>query len=63
MFGQLQEHYKATGTTYALDNCPLGGWGGAQRRLYRRGKLSAERVELLTNLGDWSWEPKHDDSG
>ena len=36
---------------------PLGTWEAKQRDLYRKGKLSAERVELLKNLGDWSWEP------
>ena len=34
----------------------LGQWAATQRVLYKRGKLSADRIEMLNNLGDWRWD-------
>ena len=63
-YGRNQEYYKANGTANAPmgyktpEGHPLGWWGNSQRDFYRRGKLSAERIKLLDDLGDWSWEPR-----
>ena len=60
-FGQLQEYFKANGTARVPDDCPLGSWVGGQRRLYKKGKLSAERISTLERLGPtWSWNPEND---
>ena len=59
-FGKLQEYFDDNGTARVPDDCPLGTWVGAQRILYRKGKLSDDRIQLLKSLGDWSWEPNED---
>jgi superfamily II DNA or RNA helicase len=58
-FGMLQQHYEDTGTTRGLPQSNLlDRWSNKQRFLYRKNRLLADRVELLSNLGDWSWHPR-----
>jgi superfamily II DNA or RNA helicase len=60
-FGLLQKHYEETGTTRGLPQGNLlDSWSQKQRFLYQKNRLLADRAELLSNLGDWSWEPRND---
>ena len=65
-FDRLRRHFETTGTTRVSENYKtpdgylLGNWRSRQRGLYKKGELSAERIELLESLGDWSWEPQND---
>ena len=36
----------------------VGQWVNNQRAAYRRGQLSAEKIELLKAIDGWEWEPK-----
>ena len=56
MFEKLQEYHTVNGTTWVPQrDKPLGPWVNSQRSAYKKGKLSAERIQLLESLGDWSW--------
>ena len=58
-FGRLEDHYEPLGSTGAQDPrrpCAREVGPQKQRTLYRRGKVSADRIEMLGNLGDWTWE-------
>ncbi|WIB65380.1 helicase associated domain-containing protein [Curtobacterium sp. MCBD17_040] len=35
---------------------PLGTWTAAQRQLFRRGELAAERAQLLETVTGWAWD-------
>ena len=59
-FEQLERYAKENGTTrvstshVTSNGYPLGKWLSRQRTAYKKGKLSAERVERLDSLGDWA---------
>lgn len=36
---------------------PLGQWAARQRRAWREGRLSAERIEALQQMPGWTWAP------
>jgi hypothetical protein len=61
-FGILQEYFAANGTTRVPQNYktpdgfPLGTWVATQRSDYRKGAMPADRITLLENLGDWTWD-------
>ena len=40
------------------DGYPLGTRVDRQRWFYKKGKVSADRIEMLESIGDWSWEPR-----
>lgn len=61
-FAELLRHVAVEGTAavtydYVVPETgyPLGQWVSAQRRSYRSGKLSPERVARLEALPGWSW--------
>jgi hypothetical protein len=37
----------------------LGSWYGTQRSLYKKGKLSKEKVKLIESLRGWKWSYTH----
>ena len=43
--------------TYSPDPS-LGGWVARQRKAYRNGKLSADKIKLLEKLG-FNWDPSN----
>lgn len=58
-FGMLRKHYEDTGTTRGLPQSNLlDRWSNKQRFLHKKKRLLADRADLLSNLGDWSWEPR-----
>ncbi len=59
-FGLLVRYVQSNGTaamaqSALVDGLSLGEWCNRQRSLYRRGKLSDERVERLQALPGWGW--------
>lgn len=56
-----QQHYKGVATTlsargsYPRSGSSLGIWIEGQRRAYRQGRLSKERIALLETLSGWRW--------
>lgn len=42
------------------DGVNISVWAASQRRLYRAGKLSAERIERLQAVPGWTWVPTED---
>ena len=40
---------------YVVDNYPLGVWVATQRTLFKKGKVSEDRVERLRKLPGWAW--------
>ena len=38
----------------------LGIWVDTQRAFYKNGKLSSDKVKLLEDLPEWSWDPMGD---
>ena len=63
-FRELQEYFAANDTTRVLqtyktpDGYPLGSWCSAQRSNYKKGTMPADRITLLENLGDWTWDTR-----
>lgn len=63
-FGILREYFADTGTTRlplkykTADGFPLGAWVATQRGDYRKGAMPADRIKLLENLGDWTWDTR-----
>ena len=60
----LEEYKKEHGNclvpyAYAVGDVKLGHWVNNQRRLYKQGKLSANRREMMDALG-FSWDPLAD---
>lgn len=43
-----------------LDKEELGHWISRQRRRFKQGKLSLERIKLLEKLEDWTWDAKEE---
>ena len=39
-----------------VDGFQLGAWAGTQRKYYKNGKLSAERIARLEALPGWVWK-------
>jgi len=54
-----QNNHALVPTSYAASNgYPLGYWVGRQRKIFREGKLSQERISRLENIHPtWSWDP------
>lgn len=56
-----QQHFKGVATTlsatgaYPRSDSSLGIWIEGQRRAYRQGWLSTERIALLETLSGWRW--------
>src|SRR3954451_3959394 len=62
-FADLEDHARTAGTSavapsLVADGRAIGLWAEAQRRLRRRGTLSARRAERLESLPGWSWRPR-----
>jgi superfamily II DNA or RNA helicase len=38
----------------------LAKWSGVQRREWKKGKLSSERIKRLETIPGWSWDPRAD---
>ena len=60
----LEEYKKKLGNclvpqSYLISDFRLGLWVNTQRQLYKKGKLSADRREMLNALG-FSWDPLAD---
>ena len=63
----LYSHYITENRTVKIDNrfktddgFALGAWVNAQRRYFKAGELSQNRIEKLENLSGWSWDPFED---
>jgi superfamily II DNA or RNA helicase len=41
------------------DGIALGSWVGSQRRAYKQGRLSEDRIARLEALRGWSWNTRH----
>uniref|UniRef100_UPI0015C42E1C helicase associated domain-containing protein n=1 Tax=Mycobacterium avium TaxID=1764 RepID=UPI0015C42E1C len=48
-------------TTFTCDGIKLGQWARDQRRKYRQGRVSAERVARLEALPGWAWSDRLDE--
>ena len=60
MFEKLQEHHKINGTTVVpMDDKTLGHGSTRNAPITEKGKLSADRIEKLNDLGDWSWDARN----
>lgn len=62
-FAGLAENVRRTGSAdvrraLVVDGVAVGAWADAQRRLRRRGTLSAHRAQRLEELPGWSWRPR-----
>ena len=60
-FGLITRYVEVNGTAATphdtvLDGFRLGKWCGQQRKLYRVGKLSADRASRLAALEGWAWD-------
>jgi hypothetical protein len=61
-FEYLRKYVESGGRTFVPqryiteDGYNLGKWINCQRRLYKRGKLSAERQKALEQLKGWVWD-------
>lgn len=51
---RVHQHYKTE------DNYALGVWVGIQRTIYKKGKLSKKKQELLEKLPGWVWNARKD---
>jgi hypothetical protein len=65
-FDLLCKYAKRTGTTrmprgHKLGNRAIDAWCTHQRTSYKDGDLSADRVERLSALPNWSWDPISED--
>jgi len=61
-YARLVEYVREKGTSgvpqdyKCADGFRLGGWVGAQRDMWRRGRLLPERARLLERFDDWKWD-------
>jgi hypothetical protein len=44
---------------YEVNNIKLGIWADSQRKQYKKGKLNADSIAMLENLG-FQWSPKEE---
>jgi superfamily II DNA or RNA helicase len=52
-----EKEMKDISQTYVNKNgIRLGSWIGAQRTNFKKGKLSTQKIELLTSLPGWEWD-------
>jgi superfamily II DNA or RNA helicase len=58
-YGELTKFQETHGhSTPKKRSSPLGQWTITQRSRYRQGRLTAQRIKLLEDLGTWEWAPK-----
>jgi superfamily II DNA or RNA helicase len=50
-----------TPSGYQENGFGIDHWATNQRRQYKDGELSTDRIERLSKLPDWSWDPLNDD--
>lgn len=46
---------------YKENGIGIDSWATNQRRQYKDGELNTDRIERLSQLSDWSWDPLNDD--
>jgi superfamily II DNA or RNA helicase len=57
MYSRAAEFIKHNGRLPIQSEGQLGKWVSHQRRFYRKGILSADRIERLEKLSGWTWNP------
>jgi superfamily II DNA or RNA helicase/uncharacterized protein YjiS (DUF1127 family) len=65
-FLALVDYSNRTGTCrtprgYKENGFGIDSWATKQRREYKDGELSKDRIERLSKLPDWSWDPLNED--
>lgn len=46
--------------SFTSEGLKLGTWVHAQRQIYRKGQLDERKVEKLSSLPGWSWDPSNE---
>ncbi len=65
-FSAMVDYSSRTGTCrtprgYKENGFGIDNWATRQRRYFNDGELSPDRIERLSKLPDWSWDPLNDD--